>query len=154
MLRVACWYSIEVLDGMSSASLWAEAYGDALIEGALSTGATDWSWHRHSWGVVLELEFEDEAAWEAFRRLAPVGAALDAVPDPLTGLIVYPGRGGSSAKPEPRRPRPLVGSGSAALPLPWELDSEEMFPRWPVTPAIRQPSVSLPSLTGVSNRRR
>jgi hypothetical protein len=123
---VACWYSIEVFDGASSASLWAEAYGDTLIESALVTGASDWSSHRHTWGVVLELAFEDEAAWEAFRQLPTVTAALDAVPDPVTGLIVYPGRGGSSAAYEPRRPRPLVGSGSAALPLPWDLGLDEL----------------------------
>jgi hypothetical protein len=115
------WFSIEVLDGAFSASLWSEAHGDALVEAAFLSGAKDWSWHRHSWGVVLELEVPDEAAWEAFRALPAVAAALDAVPDPVSGLIVYRGRGGSSSRPEPRKPRPLAGSGAAALPLPWEL---------------------------------
>jgi hypothetical protein len=119
---MAEWYSIEVFDGASSAALWAEAHGDTLVESALTSGALDWSWHRHNWGVVLELEFADAAAWEAWRSLLPVSAALDAVPDPVTGLIVYRGRGGSSGAPSPRRPRPLSGSGSAALPLPWEWD--------------------------------
>src|SRR3954452_12893740 len=105
--------SIEVLDGARSASLWAEAHGDALVEAALTGGATDWSWHRHTWGVVLELGFADEAAWERFRSLPVVDAALDAVPDPVSGLIVYRGRGGSSGRVEPRSPRPLVGSGAA-----------------------------------------
>ena len=112
--------SIEVLDGASSASLWAEARGDSLIEAALTGGATDWAWHRHTWGVVLELCFEDEAAWDRFSALPAVDAALDAVPDPVSGLIVYRGRGGSSGRAEPRRPKPLIGSGSAALPLPVE----------------------------------
>ncbi len=116
------WYSIEVFDGASSAGLWAEAHGDPLLESALSSGATDWSWHRHSWGVVLELEFVDTKSWERWRGLPHVQAALDAVPDPISGLIVYRGRGGSSGASRPRRPRPMSGSGAAALPLPWELD--------------------------------
>jgi hypothetical protein len=120
------WYSIEVFDGASSASLWSDMHGDSLLESALSTGAKDWSWHRHSWGVVLELEFADIKSWEAWRALPHVQAALDAVPDPISGLIVYRGRGGSSGSPRPRRPRPFQGTGSAALPLPWEWDSDEL----------------------------
>jgi hypothetical protein len=120
------WYSIEVFDGASSAALWSDAHGDALLESALSTGAKDWSWHRHSWGVVLELEFADIKSWETWRGLVNVQAALDAVPDPISGLIVYRGRGGSSGSPRPRRPRPLRGSGSAALPLPWEWESDQL----------------------------
>jgi hypothetical protein len=76
--------------------------------------------------VVFEVSFDDEAAWESFTSLPAVRAALDAVPDPLTGLIVYRGRGGSSGASFPRRPRPLVGSGSAALPLPWDLGLDEL----------------------------
>src|ERR1700676_3046126 len=91
---VSVWFSIEVLDGASSASLWSEAHGDALVEAAFLSGATDWNWHRHTWGVVLELAFDEDEAWDRFRALPSVGAALDAVPDPLTGLIVYRGRGG------------------------------------------------------------
>lgn len=119
LYTVSLWYSIEVFDGATSASVWAEAYTDALIETAITHGASDWSWHHHTWGVVFEVAFESEEAWDAFSGLAVVKAALDAVPDPLTGLIVYRGRGGSSGAPYPRKPRPLVGCGSAALPLPW-----------------------------------
>jgi hypothetical protein len=123
---MSAWFSIEVLDGVVSASVWSEAHGDVLIESAFFVGATDWNWHRHTWGVVLELNFEDEAAWDRFRNLTAVQAALEAVPDPVSGLIMYRGRGGSSGTVEPRRPKPLVGSGSAALPLPWEFwDSEQ-----------------------------
>ena len=124
---MSVWFSIEVLDGASSASLWSEAHGDALIESALLTGASDWNWHRHTWGTVLELEFEDETAWDRFRNLAAVQAALDAVPDPVSGLIVYRGRGGSAGTWEPRKPKPMAGAGSAALPLPWDFDDEEFF---------------------------
>ena len=119
------WFSIEVLDGATSASLWADAHGDALSESALLSGASDWAWHRHTWGVVLELEFEDEMAFERFRNLPSVVAALDNVPDPVTGLIVYKGRGGSAGRSQPRKPKPIAGSGAAALPLPFELFADE-----------------------------
>jgi hypothetical protein len=118
------WYSIEVFDGASSAALWADLHGDPLLESALSSGAKDWSWHGHSWGVVLELEFADTKAWDAWRALPHVQAALDGVPDPISGLIVYRGRGGSSGTSRPRRLRPLLGSGAAALPLPWQWDTD------------------------------
>ena len=112
------WMSIEVIDGAFGASLWADAHGDALSEAALLHGATDWGWHRHTWGVVFEVEMPGEAAWDAFMASPGVVAALDAVPDPVAGLIVYKGRGGSAGTRDPRRPRPLIGAGSAALPLP------------------------------------
>jgi len=118
------WFSIEVFDGASSAALWADAYGDAIVESAFGAGATDWHWHRNTWGTVLELEFGDEAAWEDFQLLPGVVAALDNVPDPVSGLLLYKGRGGSAGRVQPRRPRPLAGSGAAALPLPFELDDE------------------------------
>lgn len=124
---MSSWYSIEVFDGATPAALWADAYGDVLIETAITQGATDWSWHRHTWGVVFEVSFDDEQSWEGFTNLPSIKAALDAVPDPVTGLIVYKGRGGSSGSPFPRKPRPLVGSGSAALPLPWDLSVDDVL---------------------------
>jgi len=140
------WFSIEVFDGASPASLWSEAWGDAITESAFSSGATDWSWHRHTWGVVLELEFEDEASFDRFRGLTSVQAALDAVPDPVSGIIVYKGRGGSAGRVQPRRPRPLSGAGAAALPLPQELffdplmDADDLFDQYrsnrQLTPAL------------------
>jgi hypothetical protein len=143
---VTSWYSIEVFDGASSASLWAEAHGDTIIETAFGGGATDWSWHRHTWGVVLEVEFSDDSAWMSFLDAVRVRAALDAVPDPITGLIVYRGRGGSGFSPEPRRPRPLIGSGSAALPLPWDLGFEDVRLPRPVAPMISSPIISVGAL--------
>jgi hypothetical protein len=116
------WFSIEVIDGSSTASQWADAHGDALIWAAQEHGATDWDWARHSWGVILELELPDEATWEAYLASAAVRAALDAVPDPAFGLLTYRGRGGSAGSRDPRRPRPLIGSGAAALPVPVEDD--------------------------------
>ncbi len=130
MIRsVSMWYSIEVFDGSSAALLWSEAHGDSLVEHALGTGATDWSWHQHSWGIVFEVAFEQESDWERFHQLAAVLAALDAVPDPLTGLIMYRGRGGSAGASMPRPRRPLIGAGSAALPLPieWVPDTTEVW---------------------------
>ncbi len=124
---MSAWYSIEVFDGATSASVWAEAYRDVLIEAAITSGASDWSWHRHTWGVVFEVSFSGDESWEGYTNLPVVKAALDAVPDPLTGLIVYRGRGGSSGASFPRKPRPLVGSGSAALPLPWVWGGEDVL---------------------------
>ena len=119
---MAEWFSIEVLDGAFPARQWADAHGDDLIWLAQEHGATDWSWHDHSWGVVLELELDDEQTWERFLAAAGVRAALDAVPSPAFGLVVYRGRGGSSGARQPRRPKPFAGAGAAALPLPVEPD--------------------------------
>lgn len=123
----AYWMSIEVFDGHFSASSWSEAWGDQLVENALFSGAVDWNWHKSSWGVIFEVAFQDEAAWERYRDSVAVQAALDAVPDPVSGLIVYRGRGGNSGAAKPRKPRPLIGSGAAALPLP--LDEEWLLYR-------------------------
>jgi hypothetical protein len=112
--------SIEVFDARFTAQSWIESYSDSLVEAAISTGAEDWNWHRTSWGVVFELAFAEEADWERFRQLLIVQIALDAVPDPVAGLLIYRGRGGSSGTTRPRKPRPFVGSGAAALPLPVE----------------------------------
>lgn len=125
--------SIEVFDGeFYPAAGWAEAFGDSLVETALSEGAVDWGWHPTSWGVVFEIAFEDEEAWERFRASLAVRAALEAVPSPVNGVLIYKGRGGSAGTTKGRRPRPLIGSGAAALPLPIE---EELFWALPATPA-------------------
>ena len=121
------WMSIEVFDGASSAASWAEAWGDTLVENALVSGALDWSWQRGSFGTTFEVAFADAEAWERYRDSLAVQAALDAVPDPVSGLIVYRGRGGSAGMPSPKRPRPLLGAGAAALPLP--LDEEWLLAR-------------------------
>ena len=44
--------------------------------------------HADTWGVVFEVCFGNEEQWEAFRNLPAVRAALDAVPDPVGGLLV------------------------------------------------------------------
>ena len=114
------WLTIEVFDGESTASLWRLAHGDALTEAALTNGAEQWVWHEHRWGVVLEIEFSTEERRDAFRSLPVVTAALDAVPDPARGLLVYPGRGGGAGSRMPRRPRPLPMAGAGAMPVPVE----------------------------------
>jgi hypothetical protein len=110
------WWSIEVLDGEFSAQRWRESHGPALMEAAITRGAVDWNWEEHHWGVIFEVAFRDAEAWSVFRQLPGVAAALDAVPDPVNGLLIYQGRGGSSNSADPRRPRPHLGAGSAELP--------------------------------------
>ncbi len=114
------WLSIEIFDGEFPASSWRRAHGDNLTEAAVTNGVLRWEWHEHRWGVVIELEFTDEDNCDRFRELPAVVAALDAVPDPVNGLLVYPGRGGGSGARVPRRPRPLPMAGAAARPEPRE----------------------------------
>jgi|SRR5579859_1829097 len=110
------WWSIEVLDGAIPAEQWRSAHYAALVEASLTRGAVDFGWNAQPWGVVLEFAFRDSDAWVAFRQLPAVTAALDAVPDPVNGLMIYQGRGGSSAMSDLRRPRPRAGAGAAPLP--------------------------------------
>ena len=110
------WWSIEVLDGVFPATRWQDAHSAALIEAAIAHGAKDWNWQAHHWGVVFEVAFRDSDDWARFRQLPAVDAALDAVPDPINGLLIYQGRGGSSSSTDPRRPRPRLGAGAAPLP--------------------------------------
>jgi hypothetical protein len=112
------WLAIEVSDADVPASAWRRAHGDALVEAALTHGAGTWEWHQTRWGVVLELRFESDEQLERYRGLPAVRAALDAVPDPVSGLLVYRGRGGGAGASVPRRPRPVPVAGAASLPEP------------------------------------
>lgn len=112
------YWTIEVLDGAFTALRWRESHGDALVEAAYTNRALDWRWTDHGWGVALELGFAHEGLWGQFRALPIVQAALDAVPDPQAGLLVYYGRGGTSGALVPRRPRPAPTAGTQALPVP------------------------------------
>ena len=112
------WLTVEVFDGDVPASGWRRAHDDALIEAAVTNGASYWEWHLTPWGVVLELDFDREEQLERYRALPVVRAALDAVPDRVHGLLVYRGRGGGSGALVPRRPRPHPAAGAAALPEP------------------------------------
>lgn len=118
---MAEYWSIEVFDSEIQAALhWKDSYRSALVESALTSGAVGWAWIEHRYGVVFEVCFGDEARWEAFRELPGVQAALDAVPDPVNGVLVYRGRGGSSGATSPRRPKPTAGAGAVQLPEPAE----------------------------------
>ena len=112
------WITVEVFDGSSSAAGWARAWHDRLIEAAVTGGAVFWDEHEHRWGVVLEFTFDDERRRDAFRQTPVLLAALDAAPDPVNGVLVYPHRGGGSGSRQPRRPRPVPSSGAAELPTP------------------------------------
>ncbi|MGY1604980.1 hypothetical protein [Geodermatophilus sp. SYSU D00815] len=119
------WLTVEVLDAGSGAtafpaSLWQHAHGNDLVEAAVTHGALYWEWHETRWGVVLELVFPDDERLERFRDLPAVRAALDAVPDRVSGLLVYRGRGGGAGSPVPRRPRPKPVAGAAGWPEPDE----------------------------------
>jgi hypothetical protein len=112
------WLTIEVEHGEIRADGWRRAHGESLAEAAVTNGARSWEWHSPPWGLILEVEFSSEEARDAFRSLPVVTAALDAVPDPVSGLLVYPGRGGSSGSGVPRRPRPAPVAGAAELEEP------------------------------------
>jgi hypothetical protein len=116
---MAEWWTIEVFHGdVFRATRWRDSYSSTLIEAAISNGAVDWAWTEHRHGVVFEVCFRQDANMQAFRSLPAVRAALDAVPDPVNGLLVYRGRGGGSGARRPRRPRPVAGAGAVALPEP------------------------------------
>jgi hypothetical protein len=115
---VSEWLTIEVFDGAFPARQWRDAHGEALLLTALTNGGTDWAWHEHRWGIVLELAFEDEQKRNNFPFLPAVQAALDAVPDRVSGVLVYHGRGGGAGAGLPRRPRPAPLAGAASLPEP------------------------------------
>jgi hypothetical protein len=115
-MDVPYWWSIEVFDGPRGyARSWRDAYGAALLEAAITNGVKEWEWHYHSWGVLLEVAFADEDRGKAYRDLPAVRAALDASPDPVNGVLVYRGRGGSSGRVEPRRPLPISTGGAAEV---------------------------------------
>src|SRR5260370_40449824 len=114
---MAEWWSIEVFDSRLQAALrWKDAYRAQIIDAAITTGAVDWNWIEHKSGVVFEVCFADEARWEAFRNSSAIQAALDAVPDPMYGLLVYRGRGGGAGSRQPRKPKPSLGAGALEQP--------------------------------------
>ncbi len=116
---VAEWWSIEVFDSRIQVGLsWKDSYRSQIVESAITSGAIEWAWIEHRHGVVFEVCFADEVRWEGFRGLPGVQAALDAVPDPVNGLLIYRGRGGGAGAGSPRRPRPSAGAGAVELPEP------------------------------------
>jgi hypothetical protein len=112
---MAEWWAIEVLNGDAPASRWHGEHASALLEAALTNGARDASWRQHRWGVSFEALFDSEEQWEAFRNLPVVRAALDAVPDPVNGLLIYRGRGGGAGSRMPRKPKRPPAAGAMEL---------------------------------------
>ena len=119
-VRLVEWLTIEVFDAEGAAWAWRDRHSEDLVSLAVSTGAVDWVWHEHQYGVALEVCFHDEQARAFFRGLAAVRAALELAPDPLAGVLMYPGRGGGAACPARLRPQPFRGQDALALPLPVE----------------------------------
>jgi len=116
---MAEWWSIEVFDAAElPARRWKEAHQDTLTEAAVTHGATYWEWHEHRYGAVFEVLFDSDEQWEAFRALPAVRAALDDVPDPVNGLIIYRGRGGGAGSRKPRKPKPAPSASAIELPEP------------------------------------
>jgi hypothetical protein len=144
---MAEWWSIEVLHGDFSAFGWQQEHDSELIEAALTNGALDGTWHADHWGVIFEVCFEDEEQWERFRNLPAVRAALDAVPDPVNGLLIYRGRGGGSGPRQPRKPKPAPAASAIELPEPEEepfLDLSGVTPpepEWASPASIGRPGV-------------
>ena len=115
------WWSIEVFSGDKlPASGWRHAYEDELTEAAITNGAQYYEWHDTQYGVIFEILFPTDAEWEEFRALPAVRAALDGVPDPVNGLLVYRGRGGASGGTKPRKPKPAPSAAAMELEEPKE----------------------------------
>jgi hypothetical protein len=113
------WWSIEVFSGDKlPASGWRYAYEDELTEAAITHGALYYEWHDSQYGVIFEVLFPGDAEWEAFRALPAVRAALDGVPDPVNGLLIYRGRGGAAGGTKPRKPKPAPGAAALELEEP------------------------------------
>ena len=126
---MAEWWSIEVFSGEKlPASGWRYAYEDELTEAAITHGAMYYEWHDTQYGVIFEVLFRDDAQWEAFRALPAVRAALDGVPDPVNGLLIYRGRGGASGGRKPRKPKPAPSAAALELEEPPE-EKRIRFPR-------------------------
>ncbi|MEE4544152.1 hypothetical protein V2S66_19510 [Streptomyces sp. V4-01] len=120
-MSAADWWSIEILDAEHaeiSAASWRDAYAQTLAESLITNGASSWEWFAYSWGIVLEVSFADERGWAAWRALPGTRAALDAVPDPVSGLLVHRGHGGASGSYVPRLPQVDPAADRVALPEP------------------------------------
>jgi hypothetical protein len=118
---MAEWWSIEVFSGDKlPASGWRYAYEDELTEAAITHGALYYEWFDTQYGVVFEVLFTSDTEWEAFRALPAVRAALDGVPDPVNGLLIYRGRGGAAGSASPRKPKPAPGAAALELEEPKE----------------------------------
>ncbi len=104
-------------DARPSAFAWWETVSEQIISAAFQFSALDFSITVRSWGVVFEVAFVAESYADAFRDGAAMRSAIDQLG--ILRLEVTSGRGGGTAGARlPRRPRPILGSGAAELPLP------------------------------------
>jgi hypothetical protein len=118
---MAEWWSIEVFSGDKlPASGWRYAHEDELTEAAITNGSLYYEWHDTEYGVIFEVLFPGDKEWESFRALPAVRAALDGVPDPVNGLLIYRGRGGAAGGTKPRKPKPAPGAAALELEEPKE----------------------------------
>jgi hypothetical protein len=118
---MAEWWSIEVFSSDKlPASSWRYAYEDELTEAAITNGAHYYEWHDTQYGVIFEVLFANDEQWDSFRALAGVRAALDGVPDPINGLLIYRGRGGAAGSSKPRKPKPAPSAAALELEEPRE----------------------------------
>jgi hypothetical protein len=148
---VAEWWSIEVFHGEKlPASRWRDSYEETLTEAAVTNGAVYWEWHEHQYGVVFEVCFQKEEQWEAFRTLPAVRAALDGVPDPVNGLLVYRGRGGGAGSRKPRKPKPAPSAAALELDEPAEERRIDLVEARPVEPEFRRPAQDAPARYGAA----
>ncbi len=118
------WLTVAVMDDIPtsdaprvSARLWWENLGTRLVGAALQFSPQDFEVIFRSWGVVFEVSFANQSLADAFRA----SAAMHSVMEQLGSLRVEvtTGRGGGTTRARlPRHPRPLLGSGAAAIPLP------------------------------------
>jgi hypothetical protein len=119
--NMAEWWSIEVFSGDKlPASGWRYAYEDELTEAAITNGALYYEWRDTEYGVIFEVLFRADKDWESFRDLSAVRAALDGVPDPVNGLLIYRGRGGAAGGTKPRKPKPAPSAAALELEEPKE----------------------------------
>ena len=137
---MAEWWSIEVFSGDKlPASGWRYAYEDELTEAAITHGALYYEWHDTQHGVIFEVLFPTDDQWEAFRALPAVRAALDGVPDPDNGLLIYRGRGGAAGSPKPRKPKPAPGAAALELEEPRERRRIMRLRRKAIDELLREP---------------
>jgi hypothetical protein len=159
---MAEWWSIEVFSGDKlPASGWRYAYEDELTESAITNGALYYEWHDTEYGVIFEVLFPGDREFDSFRALPGVRAALDGVPDPVNGLLIYRGRGGAAGSPKPRKPKPAPGAASLELEEPRKerkikrarrlkynaQEAEELLRALPAEPARIEPVPAEPERT-------
>jgi hypothetical protein len=130
------WLTVAVIDDIPtndkprvSARFWWENLGTRIVGAALQFSPQDFEVTFRSWGVVFEVSFANESLADAFRW----SPAMHSVMEQLGSLRVEvtSGRGGGTTRARlPRRPRPLLGSGAAELPIPSSRrfdDSDEFY---------------------------